>query len=125
MARGRRAQPRPSRAIADRLDSWGLATRRRLRRLTRPAPLRGLRRLAPVSDKWGHDRGTPVDRWYIERFLERQAGDIRGRVLSLYTFLMIGSTPVGGAFTGFVANTRDVRVALQVNATALSARVID
>jgi MFS family permease len=43
--------------------------------------------------------------------------DIRGRVLSLYTFLMIGSTPLGGAFTGFVADTLDVRVALQVNAT--------
>jgi MFS family permease len=43
--------------------------------------------------------------------------DIRGRVLSVYTFLMIGSTPVGGAFTGFVADTLDVRVALEVNAT--------
>src|SRR5579864_1375040 len=43
--------------------------------------------------------------------------DIRGRVLSLYTFLMIGSTPVGGAFTGFVANELNVRVALQINAT--------
>ncbi|MBV9581533.1 MAG: MFS transporter [Chloroflexi bacterium] len=41
--------------------------------------------------------------------------DIRGRVLSLYMFLMIGSTPVGGAFTGFVADTLDVRVALVVN----------
>ena len=43
--------------------------------------------------------------------------DIRGRVLGLYTFLMIGSTPVGGAFTGFVADTLDVRVALTINAT--------
>ena len=43
--------------------------------------------------------------------------DIRGRVLSLYTFLMIGSTPVGGAFTGFVADTLDVRVALLINAS--------
>src|SRR5437762_7080751 len=42
--------------------------------------------------------------------------DIRGRVLSLYTFLMIGSTPVGGAVTGFVANALDIRVALQINA---------
>jgi predicted MFS family arabinose efflux permease len=43
--------------------------------------------------------------------------DVRGRVLSLYTFLMIGSTPLGGAFTGFVADTLDVRVALQINAS--------
>jgi MFS family permease len=41
--------------------------------------------------------------------------DIRGRVLGLYTFLMIGSTPVGGAFTGFVADTVDIRVALTLN----------
>jgi MFS family permease len=43
--------------------------------------------------------------------------DIRGRVLSLYMFLMIGSTPVGGAFTGFVADQLDVRTALQMNAS--------
>jgi predicted MFS family arabinose efflux permease len=43
--------------------------------------------------------------------------DIRGRVLSLYMFLMIGSTPLGGAVTGFVANTLNVRTALQINAT--------
>ena len=42
--------------------------------------------------------------------------DVRGRVLSLYMFLMIGSTPFGGAFTGFIANTFDVRLALQINA---------
>jgi MFS family permease len=43
--------------------------------------------------------------------------DVRGRVLSLYSFLMIGSTPVGGAFTGFVANELNVRTALQINAS--------
>jgi MFS family permease len=43
--------------------------------------------------------------------------ELRGRVLSLYTFLMIGSTPVGGAFTGLVANTFDVRLALEINGT--------
>jgi len=43
--------------------------------------------------------------------------DIRGRVLGLYMFLMVGSTPVGGAFTGFVADTVDIRVALTINAT--------
>jgi MFS family permease len=43
--------------------------------------------------------------------------DIRGRVLSLYTFLMIGSTPVGGAITGVIANEAGIQIALQVNAT--------
>ena len=42
--------------------------------------------------------------------------DIRGRVLSLYMFLMIGTTPFGSTITGFVANSFDVRLALQINA---------
>jgi glycosyltransferase involved in cell wall biosynthesis len=42
-----------------------------------------LRRLRPISSCWGFDRGTPVDRFYIERFLEAHAGDIRGRVLEV------------------------------------------
>jgi polysaccharide pyruvyl transferase WcaK-like protein/peptidoglycan/xylan/chitin deacetylase (PgdA/CDA1 family) len=43
----------------------------------------GLRRLAPVSRQWGFDRGRPVDRFYIERFLEEHAGLVRGRVCEL------------------------------------------
>jgi MFS family permease len=42
--------------------------------------------------------------------------DVRGRVLSLYMFLMVGTTPLGSAMTGLVANTFDVRLALQINA---------
>jgi len=42
--------------------------------------------------------------------------DIRGRVLSLYMFLMIGTTPLGSAITGSIANAFDVRLALQINA---------
>lgn len=43
-----------------------------------------LRRLTPVSRKFGWDRGgLPVDRYYIERFLELHAGDIAGRVLEV------------------------------------------
>jgi SAM-dependent methyltransferase len=41
----------------------------------------GLRRLEPVSSTFGFDRGTPIDRHYIERFLGRHAADIGGRVL--------------------------------------------
>jgi glycosyltransferase involved in cell wall biosynthesis len=44
--------------------------------------LGGLRRLTPVSRQFGWDRGgLPVDRYYIEQFLQAHAGDIRGRVL--------------------------------------------
>lgn len=42
--------------------------------------------------------------------------EFRGRVLSLYMLMMIGSTPFGSAITGFVANSSDIRVALQINA---------
>lgn len=37
----------------------------------------------PVSRGFGGDRGTPVDRLYIEAFLERHAADIGGRVLEI------------------------------------------
>ena len=42
-----------------------------------------LRRVTPISRSFGYDRGTPIDRYYIERFLARQAADIRGRVLEI------------------------------------------
>jgi SAM-dependent methyltransferase len=42
-----------------------------------------LNRLSPVSDSWGLDRGRPIDRIYIERFLEAHRADIRGRVLEV------------------------------------------
>src|SRR5258708_2013151 len=57
--------------------------RRRVRRLARPAWLGTLRRVTPLSDSWGFDRGTPVDRYYIEQFLEQHRQDIRGRVLEI------------------------------------------
>jgi SAM-dependent methyltransferase len=43
----------------------------------------GLRRLTPVSPAFGFDRGMPIDRYYIERFLAAHAGDIRGQVLEI------------------------------------------
>lgn len=42
-----------------------------------------LRRLEPISRNWGYDRGLPIDRYYIEGFLERNATAIRGRVLEI------------------------------------------
>jgi SAM-dependent methyltransferase len=38
---------------------------------------------APTSRVFGLDRGRPIDRYYIERFLAAHAGDIRGRVLEV------------------------------------------
>src|SRR6185369_6092934 len=42
-----------------------------------------LRRLIPMSRVFGFDRGTPVDRHYIEDFLARNANRIRGRALEV------------------------------------------
>ena len=53
------------------------------RRLLRPAWPAVLRRTRPLSDVWGFDRGTPVDRHYIESFLAGHRADIRGRVLEV------------------------------------------
>lgn len=57
--------------------------RQRVRRLLRTARLGVLHRTSPLSDVWGFDRGTPIDRHYIESFLADHQGDIRGRVLEV------------------------------------------
>jgi len=54
-----------------------------------------LRRLEPLSHVWGTDRGRPIDRYYIEGFLEAHGADVQGRVLEVkdagYTRLFGGS----------------------------------
>lgn len=47
-----------------------------------------LRCLRPLSKDWGFDRGTPIDRYYIGRFMTRYAEDVRGRVLEVGTDAM-------------------------------------
>jgi hypothetical protein len=42
-----------------------------------------LRRLTPISRIFGLDRGLPIDRYYIERFLSIHSPDIKGRVLEM------------------------------------------
>lgn len=42
-----------------------------------------LQRSAPISERWGFDRGTPIDRWYIERFLDSHRADVHGHVLEV------------------------------------------
>jgi SAM-dependent methyltransferase len=53
-----------------------------------------LRRLEPVSRDWGFDRGLPIDRYYIQRFLEARSTAIRGRVLE------VGEATYTGMFGG-------------------------
>ena len=54
-----------------------------LRRRRRPVRFGSLGSTAPYGARWGYDRGRPVDRWYIERFLEEHRSDITGRVLEV------------------------------------------
>ncbi|HZD58368.1 MAG TPA: methyltransferase domain-containing protein [Anaerolineales bacterium] len=65
-----------------------LAVRRRIIFYTRWPPVGlvrfgSLRRLKPISSKWGMDRGKPIDRYYIERFLAAKSSYIQGRVLEI------------------------------------------
>jgi SAM-dependent methyltransferase len=60
----------------------------RLRGRFEPIPVGSVRfgdfkRTLPISDCYGWDRGTPVDRYYLESFLSMNAGDIHGRVLEI------------------------------------------
>ena len=40
-------------------------------------------RESPLSDVWGIDRGRPVDRYFIESFLNEHAADVHGHVLEV------------------------------------------
>lgn len=42
-----------------------------------------LNRTTPISKEFGFDRGGPVDRYYISRFLQQEAAYVRGRVLEI------------------------------------------
>lgn len=37
----------------------------------------------PISGHWGYDRGQPIDRWYIEAFLDEHRADVRGDALEV------------------------------------------
>lgn len=53
-----------------------------LRRAVLTARFGNLSRTHPMTD-WGTGRGTPVDRWYIERYLQSHASAVAGRVLEV------------------------------------------
>lgn len=78
---GDRAKSLLKRAVPEAVYRPALS---RWRRLTRTR-VRGdlLMRSTPVSETWGLDRGTPIDRWYTEQFLDHHSDDIKGRTLEL------------------------------------------
>lgn len=45
--------------------------------------LGSLRRVTPISDVYGLDRGSPIDRYYIDGFLSRHSSSVRGHVLEI------------------------------------------
>ncbi|MBK7627792.1 MAG: methyltransferase [Bacteroidales bacterium] len=42
-----------------------------------------LSNINPISNKFGFDRGTPIDRYYIEKFLSENSKYIKGTVLEI------------------------------------------
>ena len=83
------------------VPEW-IRSRLRDRRRRRRVDLGDLRRVTPVSRWFGHDRGQPIDRYYIERFLHAHAADVRGRVLE------IGDDAYTRQFGGPAVTRRDV-----------------
>jgi SAM-dependent methyltransferase len=61
-----------------------------------------LRRLSPVSPVFALDRGFPIERYYIEHFLEKHRNDIRG------TALEFGDTQYLDKFGGSAVSAREV-----------------
>jgi SAM-dependent methyltransferase len=61
-----------------------------------------LRRLSPVSPVFALDRGFPIERYYIEHFLEKHRNDIRG------TALEFGDTHYLDKFGGAAVSAREV-----------------
>ncbi len=110
-------------------NKWLKPVSRQLRRLTRPAWLGTLRRTTPLSARWGSDRGTPIDRYYIERFLEEHREDIRGRVLEVhdcaYTQRFGRSVETRNVLDIDPANPRATIVADLANAQAVPANQFD
>jgi SAM-dependent methyltransferase len=58
-----------------------------------------LRAQEPVSDKWGFDRGLPIDRYYIEKFLQTHFSDIKGYCLEVMNGMY--TKRFGANVTGF------------------------
>jgi glycosyltransferase involved in cell wall biosynthesis len=52
----------------------------RVKPMTSPRPFH---RLTPASADFGYDRGTPIDRYYLENVLAQHAADIQGHVLEI------------------------------------------
>lgn len=68
-------------ALADWMHNRGLY--KSYKPATGAINLGSLNRTKPFSTQFGYDRGGPVDRYYIENFLEKNKSRIRGRALEI------------------------------------------
>jgi len=80
-----------------------------------PVNVQDLTRIRPVSSNFGWERGTPVDRYYIENFFRKNTKLIRGHVLE------VGGSYYSRRFAGGDAESFD---ALHVVPGSKSATVI-
>jgi SAM-dependent methyltransferase len=103
--------------VARRIQAktWSPARRRRLQ----PVRWGSLRRARPVSEHYGRDRGTPVDRIYIDAFIGEHAADISGRVLE------VGSTVYATRFGNDVSRLDVVDIAVNSPGTTIVADLAD
>jgi SAM-dependent methyltransferase len=67
--------------------------RARARRWRRHPLLHVLGRTSPLSEHFGSERGTPLDRYYIDSFVSAHAGDIRGRALEFQSARYLSRHP--------------------------------
>ena len=74
-----------------------------------------LRRSTPFSRRWGYDRGTPIDRVYIESFLAVHADDVKGACLEVL------NSEYTNRFGGSRVSRRDV---LDINPANIQATVV-
>lgn len=82
-------------------------------RLTRASVRWGsLRHTTPVSRVFGFDRGSPIDRYYIELFLAAHSADVLGRVLE------VGDATYTRRFGGSAVTRADVLHAVAGNPEA-------
>jgi len=88
------------------------AMRRYMRRKELTVVFNDLERTKPVSAVFGVDRGTPVDRYYIEKFLQKNASYIKGRILE------IGDSNYSRRFVGGKAEAFEVLHATPENKAA-------
>jgi SAM-dependent methyltransferase len=63
---------------------WTTRARTIARGMERPA-WGNLRRVTPISATYGFERGTPIDRYYVDKFFTAHREHISGRVLEIQT----------------------------------------